>query len=129
MVDVERTLDEIRAKHGAWTAHNIALPGGAFTIGAAASIMDIRRGDYFVELAQAVFRGDLCGRKVLDLGCLEGGLSIQFARAGAHVDGIDIRSDSIAKACIAAKILELQDVRFFEGDALALPLRGLHPSY
>jgi predicted AlkP superfamily phosphohydrolase/phosphomutase/2-polyprenyl-3-methyl-5-hydroxy-6-metoxy-1,4-benzoquinol methylase len=129
MRDVERRLEEVRARHGAWTAHNIALPGGAFTIDPAASIMDIRRGDYFVALSQAIFRGPLSGLRVLDLGCLEGGLSIQFARAGAEVDGVDIRGDSIAKARAAAQILELSAVRFFEGDALALPLAHLHASY
>lgn len=129
MHDIERKLDEIRAKHGNWTAHNIALPGGAFTIGPSASMMDIRRGDYFVELSQAIFRRDLGGLKVLDLGCLEGGLSIQFARAGAQVDGVDIRGESIVKARTAADILGLDKIRFFEGDVVALPKSELRPSY
>ena len=129
MADIERMLEEVRARHGAWTAHNIALPGGAFTIDPAASTMDIRRGDYFVELSRAIFRGGLCGLKVLDLGCLEGGLSIQFARAGAQVDGVDIRADSIAKARTVAEILELDGLRFFEADALALTFGELSATY
>jgi SAM-dependent methyltransferase len=129
MNDVERRLEDVRAQHGAWTAHNIALPGGVFTISPTASIMDIRRGDYFVALSQVIFRGPLRGLRVLDLGCLEGGLAIQFGCAGAEVDGVDIRGDSIAKARAAAEILELNAVRFFEGDVLALPLAHLHASY
>mgnify|MGYP000947863455 CR=1 FL=1 len=129
MNDVERRLEDVRAQHGAWTAHNIALPGGVFTISPTASIMDIRRGDYFVALSQVIFRGPLRGLRVLDLGCLEGGLAIQFGCAGAEVDGVDIRGDSIAKARAAAEILELNAVRFFEGDVLALPIAHLHASY
>lgn len=129
MLDVELRLEEVRAKHGNWTAHNIALPGGAFTIGPSASTMDITRGDYFVDLAQAIFRGGLVGLKVLDLGCLEGGLAIQFARAGAQVDGVDIRGDSVVKARTAAEILGLERTRFFEGDVTALPIPELNRSY
>jgi SAM-dependent methyltransferase len=117
---VESRLDAVRAKHGAWTAHNVALPCGVFTIGADASTSDIQRGDYFAGVVMSVLRRSLCGLKVLDLGCLEGGLSIQFARLGAQVDGLDIRSDSIAKARVAAELLGLQNARFLEGDVLDL---------
>lgn len=117
---VEARLTAVRAQHGPWTAHNISLPFGAFTIGPDASTSDIRRGDYFAGIVMSVLGRDLSGLKVLDLGCLEGGLSIQFARMGAIVDGLDIRGDSIAKARVAAEILGLPNVRFIEGNALDL---------
>lgn len=129
MDDLERRLEDVRTLHGPWTAHNIALPNGVCTIGPTASNMDICRGDYFVAISQLIFRGTLNGLRVLDLGCLEGGLAIQFARAGAAVDGVDIRGDSIAKARAAAQILELSTARFFVCDALALPLAELYASY
>ncbi|MCG8074182.1 MAG: class I SAM-dependent methyltransferase [Candidatus Thiodiazotropha taylori] len=129
MQNIERRLNDIRTKHGKWTAHNIALPGGIYTIGPHASVMDIRRGDYFVEIAMAIFGEDLRNLAVLDLGCLEGGLSIQFARLDVHVDGVDIRGDSIAKARTAADILELNSLRFFEGDVLNLPKIELRNTY
>jgi 2-polyprenyl-3-methyl-5-hydroxy-6-metoxy-1,4-benzoquinol methylase len=129
MHEVERQLNEVRARHGNWTAHNIALSDEVFTIGPRASVMDIRRGDYFVEITTAIFGRELRNRTVLDLGCLEGGLSIQFARVGAKVDGIDIRGDSIAKAQFAAGILGLDGARFLEGDVLNLSQAQLRSSY
>lgn len=118
--EVESRLDAVRAKHGPWTAHNIKLLDGVYTIGPDASASDIQRGDYFAGICMSVLRRNLHGLKVLDLGCLEGGLSIQFARLGAHVDGVDIRIDNIVKARIAAEILKLESARFFEGDVLDL---------
>jgi 2-polyprenyl-3-methyl-5-hydroxy-6-metoxy-1,4-benzoquinol methylase len=128
--EVESRLDAVRAKHGPWTAHNIKLLDGLYTIGPDASTSDIQRGDYFAGVCMSVLGRSLHGLKVLDLGCLEGGLSIQFARLGAHVDGLDIRADSIAKARIAAELLKLESARFFEGDVLDLPNNtSLRPSY
>jgi 2-polyprenyl-3-methyl-5-hydroxy-6-metoxy-1,4-benzoquinol methylase len=127
---VEARLDAVRAKHGAWTAHNVALPHGVFTIGPDASTSDTERADYFAGVVMSVLGRSLRGVRVLDLGCLEGGLSIQFARLGAQVDGLDIRGDSIAKARVAAELLGLQNARFLEGDVLDLRSNSsLQPTY
>lgn len=128
--DLESKLDATRAKHGPWTAHNIKLLEGLYTIGPDASSSDIMRGDYFAAICMSVLRQSFHDLKVLDLGCLEGGLSIQFARHGAQVDGLDIRADSIAKARIVAELLKLERVRFFEGNVLdILSNTSLLPSY
>lgn len=76
---------------------------------------------------QAIFDGFLKrvppGTRVLDAGCGEGGLSIQLAKKGAIVTGIDISSANIAAAKAYAQ-KEGVSVEFVEGDIEALPFES-----
>jgi len=54
--------------------------------------------------------------RVLDLACLEGMYSIEFARFGAEVVGIDIRELNLGKARFAKQALGLRNVDFFKDD-------------
>jgi SAM-dependent methyltransferase len=130
MDEVQARLDAVRRLHGAWTAHNIELPGEHYTLGREFPVSDSIRGDYFVELAACSLRRKPTELRVLDLGCLEGAIAVQFARAGARVDGVDIRPASIAKATVVRDLLGLKELRFFVGDALNLAtVESLEPSY
>jgi ubiquinone/menaquinone biosynthesis C-methylase UbiE len=60
------------------------------------------------------------GVRLLDVACGTGGVSLRAAQAGAHVVGIDISADQLAKARSAAAAAGL-DVRFDEGDCQELP--------
>ncbi len=51
--------------------------------------------------------GDIRGKKVLDLGCGTGWLSVILAKRGAYVEGIDISSQAIHVASEMAKINEV----------------------
>jgi SAM-dependent methyltransferase len=48
------------------------------------------------------FPAGLVGRRIVDLGCLEGGYTIEFARLGMAALGIEVRQSNFDK-CIAAK--------------------------
>jgi len=66
--------------------------------------------------------GDVKGKRLLDIGCANGALTLGMARAGAKVHGVDTNADEIEFACLAADVLGLSRNRFYLCNALALPL-------
>ncbi len=81
-----------------------------------------RIGDLLLDISRSEVRGHtLAGKRVLDLGCGEGGHSIQFARSGASVLGIEGRSLYLARARFAAEATGTANVRFEQGDVRRLP--------
>lgn len=62
-------------------------------------------------------------RKILDLGCLEGGHTVQFAhRLGAYVVGIEGRKDNIERANFIKRILKIRNVKFLYGNLEVMDL-------
>lgn len=74
-------------------------------------------GEVLTSLAESEVRGHtLIGKTVLDLACGEGGHSIQFARKGSAVLGIEGRALYVDRARFAAEALGVSNVRFQLGD-------------
>jgi SAM-dependent methyltransferase len=57
------------------------------------------------------------GRKIVDLGCLEGGYATEFARLGLDSTGIEIRESNIANAEYIRSKTNLPNLRFVRDDA------------
>jgi SAM-dependent methyltransferase len=118
--DVERGRAAVVERYGPWTAHNIALPDGTWTMGApvvGASERNARR--ILQPVADAVARplGEL---RVLDLGALEGLYAIELARQGAEVVAIEGREGNAAKARFAAEALGLERLDVVHADVRSL---------
>lgn len=116
-VDVEsarRGKEAVEARYGPWTAHNIRLASGLYTISAqpAGDEVKLRR---VTQLALDVLNGSLQGVRVLDLACLEGMYALEFARRGADVVAIEGREANVEKARFAARTLGIE-VDFQLGD-------------
>lgn len=62
--------------------------------------------------------------RIVDLGCLEGGYSIEFARCGHDVVGIDAREIHIERANAAKSDLGLRNVEFVVDDVKNLARYG-----
>ena len=108
----------VEGRHGPWTAHNVRLAEGVFSMGErpAGDEVKLRR---VTQLALDVFGGSLEGLRVLDLACLEGMYALEFARRGAEVLALEGRESNITKARFAARALEVR-VDFMLEDVRAL---------
>ncbi|HET6183569.1 MAG TPA: class I SAM-dependent methyltransferase [Acetobacteraceae bacterium] len=116
--DARRELSEAVGRWGPWTAHNIRLADGVFTLGEHIASPKVRR------VLQVV--ADLAGKpldrlRVLDLACLEAQYAIEFALHGARVTAIEGRQTNIEKARFAKRILQLDALDLVQGD-----VRDLH---
>lgn len=82
-----------------FTAHNIRLDDGTFT--KSESTDSIAEHPWFVSargVLDTVFPGDKSNFRVADVGCLEGGYAVEFARTGIQVLGVEVRESTVA-AC------------------------------
>jgi len=110
-------LAAIRLEHGPWTAHNIEVEPGLFTIAPASPDRAQQRATLYSGLATTLLRQPVRARKILDLGCLEGGISLALAQQGAHCTGVDVRPSHLAKAAFASRALRLhRRCRWLEAD-------------
>lgn len=110
-----------------FSAHNIDLPGGERTRGPKEVLLREQ------GICPAVMRS-LCAAfppdarsssRVADLGCLEGGYTVEFARAGFDAVGIEAREANIAKCEYVAKKLALENLRFVRDDVRNLEKHGV----
>lgn len=105
----------IEERYGPWTAHNFSLGKDIFTMKTevAGDEVKLRRVAQIVSDVSNRPVGDL---HILDLACLEGMYSIEFAQQGARVCAIEGRKANIEKARFAAQILSLSNVDFYQDD-------------
>jgi SAM-dependent methyltransferase len=100
----------------AFTAHNIRLDCGARTKPDAGPI---EKEPVFLAARRALdiaLTGDPSGYRIADLGCLEGGYSVEFARLGFQVLGLEVRSENFA-ACQHVKAgTDLPNLSFVQDD-------------
>jgi SAM-dependent methyltransferase len=72
--------------------------------------------------------GGLAGKRVIDVGCLEGGFSVEFARHGAaEVVGVEVRKLSVRRCELVRDLLGLTNLRFVCGDVLHELARAQEP--
>ena len=102
-------MESVVSEHGPWTAHNIRLGKGLCTMPEGQGLRYKRRSEIYEFLYKNTLNKDIDNIKVLDLGCLEGGIGIHFGLKGADVTGIDIRKSNIEKCRFASESLGIAD--------------------
>jgi SAM-dependent methyltransferase len=101
-----------------FTAHRVELAPGVWTMPHGGDDPS-RAASTAVVLDQ--MRGGLEGKRVLDLGCLEGGYAVTFARRGAReVVGVEIRDANLERCRFLAQRLGLANVHFVKADVRAI---------
>jgi 2-polyprenyl-3-methyl-5-hydroxy-6-metoxy-1,4-benzoquinol methylase len=98
-----------------FTTHRIRLGGNRYTAEHGVDPEHDARTDLVV--AEAVALGGLERCSVVDLGCLEGGFALEFARRGASsVIGIECRPESIQRCEVARDLMQMANADFVLGD-------------
>lgn len=113
---------EIIAKHGAWISYDLDFDGRRYTMSPVESNnAGIFSGIFLKTILDATV--DFTPTKkwrnlsVLDLGCFEGQMAIEFARQDAkRVVGIDCREQNVAKANFVKEALDLKNFEVFVDD-------------
>ena len=102
-----------------FTAHNIRLDDGSLT----RPDSDFGGMDEYPwlkaarRLFETVFPGDKSQYRLVDLGCLEGGYAVEFARMGFNVLGIEVRDANIAACNYVKERVNLPNLQFVQDDA------------
>ncbi|MDD4178617.1 MAG: class I SAM-dependent methyltransferase [Candidatus Margulisbacteria bacterium] len=112
---LEQKKAELIKKYGPWTGHNIQLPGNLYTIGEKITGDEIKLKRNIQIIADATQK-PLNQLRVLDLACLEGLYSVELARQGAKVVGIEGREANLEKARFAKEAFGLNNLDFFLDD-------------
>jgi 2-polyprenyl-3-methyl-5-hydroxy-6-metoxy-1,4-benzoquinol methylase len=108
-----------------FTAHNIRLDDGTCTKPETGFVISdhpwLHAARRVVELA---FPHSREGLRLVDLGCLEGGHTIEFARMGFDALGIDVRESNIACCRYVQDRVSLPNLAFVCDDALNVEKYG-----
>jgi 2-polyprenyl-3-methyl-5-hydroxy-6-metoxy-1,4-benzoquinol methylase len=98
---------------GTFTAHNIRLDDGSFTKPELGYQMeDLPLLKFSKQLLRLAFPGGLAGKRIVDLGCLEGGYAVSFAREGMQALGIEIRQSNFANCLSVKQATNLPNLEF-----------------
>jgi hypothetical protein len=118
---IEQAKQEIVARHGPWTAHNICLGEGVYTIAdtIAGDEIKLRR---VIQIISDISGRPLISLRILDLACLEGLYAVELALHGATVVAIEGREGNVAKAAFAKHILSLDNLQLLHEDVRNLSL-------
>ncbi len=109
-----------------FTAHNIRLDDGTFTkpeIG-----FSMETDPRFVSarrVLETVFPGDKSQIRIADLGCLEGGYTVEFARMGFQALGLEVRDANIAACRYVKSKTNLPNLEFVQDDAWNIGKYGI----
>lgn len=117
--EIKRRKNVLEERYGRWTAHNIHLGGGIYTIDnkVVGDEYQLRR---VMQIFSDVSRKPLGDVRALDLGCLEGLYAVELAKRGARVVAIEGREANIQKACFAKEVLSLNNLELIQDDVCNL---------
>ena len=108
-----------------FTAHNIRLDDGTQTLPSAKfSMEDSPIFNAARRTLNLIYQGNLHGKTIADLGCLEGGYATEFARLGLESTGLEVRSSNIANCNYVKCNVDLPNLRFIQDDVMNIGQYG-----
>lgn len=118
---IQRSLDELKREYGDWT-YDIPLPFDIWTKGNLQ--IPHTRLKRIVQVVSDLSEKPLSECCILDLGCLDGKFSVEFALQGANTVGVEIREANIKKAIFCKEVLGLNNLDFRQDDVRNLSLES-----
>jgi hypothetical protein len=118
----------MHTEHIEFTAHNIRLDDGTLTKPDAKEGSSMEAYPSFVSarrIIETVFPGDKSYLRLADLGCLEGGYAVEFARMGFQVLGVEVREANIAACNYVKANTNLPNLEFIKDDARNIAKYGV----
>jgi SAM-dependent methyltransferase len=108
-----------------FTAHNISFEDGTETLPDASwRIADSPWTFAALRALRLCYGYRLAGRSIVDLGCLEGGYTLEFARAGMRATGLEVRRSNFENCLQVERKAGLPDLTFINDDVWNLPAHG-----
>ena len=77
------------------------------------------------RILEAIFPGDRKRLRLADVGCLEGGYAVEFARMGFQVVGIEVREANIVACNYVKSKTNLPNLKFVKDDAFNIAKYGV----
>jgi SAM-dependent methyltransferase len=99
-----------------FTAHNIMLPDGTQTLPSVPLVEDFGTFGAVRRMLRLVFPEGLEGKSIVDLGCLEGGVTTGFARLGMEATGIEIRESNLVNCHYVQSKFNFPNLHFIKDD-------------
>jgi SAM-dependent methyltransferase len=108
-----------------FTSHNIRLADGSYTVSSDKSVLaDAEWLRAAIRTLKLIFPNGLEGKTIVDLGCLEGGYTLEFARLGMHATGIEVRQSNYENCEIVKSWSGVSNLRFVKDDVWNLAAYG-----
>lgn len=109
-----------------FSAHNIRLDDGSVTIPSFGwQMQDLPLVKFSRQLLGLVFAEGTPGKRIADLGCLEGGYAVEFARDGFDTLGIEIRQSNFENCQMVKRLTDLPNLEFACDDVRQLEKYGV----
>lgn len=97
-----------------FTAHNVILDDGSQTAPHLGYTLDRSpHVDVVRDMATLLYPAGFKGRRLVDLGCLEGGFTTEFARLGFDSSGIEVRKSNFDNCMFVKNRVALDGLRFY----------------
>src|SRR5918911_1379577 len=108
-----------------FTHHNVRLDDGTLTKPEAAFLLS--ESPWFLAAKRTIdlaFQGQVAGKRIADLGCLEGGYTVEFARMGMEAVGLEVRHSNFAACEYVQARVDLSNLRFVHDDVWNIRKHG-----
>jgi SAM-dependent methyltransferase len=109
-----------------FTAHNIRLDDGTCT--KPDEPLTMESYPWFLaarRVLEQALPGDKSRYRIADLGCLEGGYAVEFARMGFQTVGLDVRASNLAACAHVKSRTILPNLEFRQDDARNIEAHGV----